>query len=284
MACIFVASLVIYFKHGVPSRLNGISLAQNMQLTSKEHASSCLNLLPHSNYNNNICQRTQNPKIAIIGDSHAGHLFEGFLHSGINQFNQVMAIGRGSCLPVLGIESAANCKEVIEAAVQAIEALPSIDTILLSAYYKFDFPLGAKSDLKKQNDLFLAGYSAIIDRLSQSGRQVYFVEDVPALDFNPEACLKRPLRLPYSSHSKCEIGIDKVVNQRLDYQRLINELVALNPNLTILRTMDVFCDRGICRALDDGVPLYKDFNHLSSEGSLKVATSLISQIVPKHGK
>lgn len=42
-----------------------------------------------------ICATTPSPKVAIIGDSHAGHLFNGFSHSRNNNFNKVVVMGGG---------------------------------------------------------------------------------------------------------------------------------------------------------------------------------------------
>jgi peptidoglycan/LPS O-acetylase OafA/YrhL len=278
MACLGSAGYAIHALDGVPTRFAGSDIEPAELPKPTRAVTICRRSLPHADYKNNICRHTATPHLAIIGDSHAGHLFEGFLRSDDDVFSQVMVMGRGACPPVLGIESQPGCLAIIETAVAIIEATPSIETVLLSAYYASEFPNAPKDDRTSQERLFLAGYGAMIERLTRSGRRVYFVEDVPTLDFNPEMCMKRPLRLPYSNHGQCQIAFERVQKQRANYDRLISELAARNPTLSILRTRDFFCDREVCRAKVDGNLMYKDFNHLTKAGSIHLARRLIPQL------
>jgi hypothetical protein len=245
---------------------------------------SCLDQLPHNEYNNNICKRTEAPRIAIIGDSHAGHLFEGFLASGDAAFSQVMAVGRGSCPPVLGVATLPGCNDVLESALALIEQTPTVDDVLLAAYYAAEFKDAPKEDIAAQEALFQRGYGAMISRLAAAGKRVWFVKDVPTLDFNPAACVKRPLRLPYSSHAECSLPLSKLLTQRAEYDRVSGALATAHPGLGMLETRDVFCDDQACRAVIDGRVQFKDFNHLSDDGSRRLAAVLVSRMRTEHAK
>jgi peptidoglycan/LPS O-acetylase OafA/YrhL len=280
IVCLGGTGYGIYLADGIDTRLKASNEHPNPSEVSpnlpKNH--SCLEFLPYSSYNNNICQGTATPRIAIIGDSHAGHLFEGFLRSKDAIFSQVLVIGRGSCPPLLDVETLPGCQEVVSAALTIIEQTPTIEIVLLSSYYTFEFKGIPKDDKRGKEYLLMQGYGKLIARLEKMGKRVYFIKDVPTLNFNPEMCMKRPLRLPYSSHSECRIPLEYYLTQRAEYNRQVVSLISQNPKLRLLETRDVFCDQLNCYAVVDGVVQYKDFNHLSGHGSERLAESIIAQL------
>lgn len=279
VACLGGAGYGIHLGGGLGSRLPpSVGIHEQLEATGSGAAGSCLDALPPDRYRNNICRRTTAPRVAIVGDSHAGHLFDGFRQSGDKVFGQVLVVGRGSCPPVLGVGTLPGCEEVMKAALRVIEVTPSVEFVLLSSYHDAVFMGAPKDDRTAQEALFLRGHGEFVRRLWTMGKPVYFVQDVPTLDFNPEMCLKRPLRLPYSAHAECAIPASRHRAARAGYDRQVARLIDQEPGLRLLETGSVFCNDQRCTAIGGDGILFKDFNHLSGEGSRRVARSLIAQM------
>lgn len=217
-----------------------------------------------------FCGKTSNePNIAILGDSHAGHLYYGFANNSNVFFNKVSLLG--ICPPLLGTfdsTSEPDCDEQILNSIKWIQEHPSIKIVIIS---HFSGRLDTSNEEKINS--YLNGYSKTFSALRKLGKKIIYVIDVPVLSFNPEACVERPVRLPGYENNKNCTEYPEVV--RSSYDTFVKTLKNKFQDVFFYNPSKVFCNNGKCKAILDGYIQYNDTNHLSIWGSKSVVDDLI---------
>lgn len=225
--------------------------------------------------NETCLTRSASPEIMIMGDSHA-MAFNSATYAGRSSLNTITVSGY-SCLPFTKYISP-NCIAVTNLALDITKSLNSISTVLLvniggDSYHADKFKDGENTI--DADAAFLAGYSDVISRLIALKKRVIFVVDVPDLDFDPKACMKRrPLSLTNKASFNCSTARTYVENRNKKYREFMTELTRRNPALLVYDSQKVFCDDTWCSAGDGSNIFYFDTNHLSVSGSERVLTDL----------
>ena len=225
-----------------------------------------------------FCSSTGAPNVAIVGDSHAGHLFWGFTHSDDPYFREALLIGAGSCPPALGFENRIGCTKALNAAFERVNQSPAIQYVLLGAYYD----LFATVDDPRAKELF-QGYVKTFKTLEAAGKRVVFVRDPPTLAFDPEICIsRRPVEVAYPTIFRkpafCTATRDHDRKSHAAYDQFVGALAQAAPEVLFYDPAGALCDGGVCRMFDQGRLLYGDFNHLSIYGSELVVRDFVSRI------
>lgn len=197
--------------------------------------------------------------VAVIGDSHAEHLFIG-LAEGLSNKNVVYFLRNG--IPVV---SNADFSDIFN----YINSEPSVRKVILT----FCFYCRDRKDLSK-NLLETA------QMLVMNGKQVYLTDDVPYFTFDPKFCkFQRPL----SSEKNCSEERVYFDREYLLYKPILNEVLKIDPRINIIETSKFFCDESKCKMEMDDLLLYRDKNHLNINGS-KFVGHLINLKVPRLGE
>ncbi|MAP77437.1 MAG: acyltransferase family protein [Pseudomonadota bacterium] len=211
----------------------------------------------------------------LWGDSHALSLAHGYDLAAKELGLSGRFLARSECPPALGSReyraSRVSCGEFNEAVVRYLERHPEIQQVILvgvwSSYVGNDTAQGtAKSDTG-----FEAGLTRSIDYLVNSERRVTVVEQVPLIDYSVPQTLARAawygrdleLRLPRERHET-----------RMAESQLVFDALAEQYPIQRINLADRLCDAGGCNVELDGLPLYRDSNHLSKWGSTTVAQEL----------
>ncbi len=243
-----------------------------------------------------------NPSVAMIGDSHADHLFVG-LHQ--NSSENWLLMGRNSCPPIstpvnkdqldANVGEYKDCRRSFDFMINTILAQKTITTVgisFLSPYY-FSLPYAKQHrliarlpGLLPQTEIAALkpeAYAEISDglrttilRLQNGGKRVVIIEDIPEMPFSPNACLNawKPLEIL----QKCGVTREENMRRTVHYRALLDSFKQEFPAIKIIRTKDVFCNDELCSPIQNGRMLYRDSHHLSVIGSEIVGKRIIDQL------
>jgi peptidoglycan/LPS O-acetylase OafA/YrhL len=216
-----------------------------------------------------FCHKTDtNPKVAIIGDSHAGHLFYGFANSNNENYNKVIILGAGGCMPTLGVVARPGCDQQLDIAIDFIKKTDSIELVILSGFYG---DLGLKEENVLSNK-HIDGYKKTVEKLQSFDKKIIFVIDTPSFKNSKIAqlCAPKPLPIRAYFHNYPDFcyGLEGAdLHPQNLYEKFIEELrhqvknvLFYNPNLNL-------CPEGKCNLFHERKLLYTDSNHLSIYGS-----------------
>lgn len=186
--------------------------------------------------------------LAIIGDSHADHLFIG-VAEGLPEAN-VAAYTHGSMPYLSNNEFNDIFRQVI--------ADDHVKTVILAAYW-------SKRVTRVPNGINFANeFVKTVDALTIANKKVFIAEDVPDFSFDPKKC---KYSRPFSQADGCVEGNKAFYKKYKRYYPIFESLAKNNPKVQILETASYFCDSNNCAMAKDGNIFYRDNNHLNIIGS-----------------
>jgi hypothetical protein len=201
-------------------------------------------------------QSKDDPKvdIAIIGDSHAEHIFIG-LAEGLRDKNVAFFI-RNSAPYLSNPEYSAIYAHII--------ADPNIKQVVLTMWW-----IGRITGSTKAEILKAAG--ALID----AGKEVFITDDVPNFPFDPQKCKGR--RWLSTSDPTCTMSQAAATEQA--YVHILKDIVKTDSRIKLISTQTLLCDGRDCNMARNGKLLYRDYNHLNVNGSKYVGEELAKEIL-----
>jgi hypothetical protein len=222
------------------------------------------------------CSSTAAPNVAVIGDSHAAHLYYGFVHSADAHFRQAMLIGAGGCWPTLDAEVGENCNKQLVIALDTIRHTPTIKFVVMAGYY---MPLAAPGD-PLEPKLF-EGYLKTFKALHAMAKRPIFVIDPPTLRSDPESCLRsRPIEKFFPTFflkpAFCYGAQGQELRSHAEYDKFVAALRKADDHVDFYNPAELFCANGKCKVFESQQLLYYDWNHLSASGSEYLVKDLIS--------
>lgn len=195
--------------------------------------------------------------VAIIGDSHAEHLFPG-LAARLPESN-VVFYGKGA-LPFL---SSGEFDRIFE----SVLGDKNISVVLLTARWSTkikEYPI----------DKWTYELAETIAKLTGAGKQVYITDDIPVFNFMPYIC-KYDRRLWVKN--RCDEA-DHHTNAA--YLPVLEAIAATTGGgrVGVIKTYDLFCHQAFCSMARDGVLFFRDDHHLNVFGSTVVANAIAENI------
>lgn len=181
--------------------------------------------------------------VAVIGDSHAQHLFPGIADEMAGS-NVVIYAKKG--LPLL------NNSE-FDKIFQHLINDRNITTVIMAAHW------GAGMTADTETDLLKA-----VGMLAAANKTIYILDDVPTFSFEPSKC-KFAGRLWQKNN--CAQDINSFHQQLQSFWPIQKSLAEKNRNVKIIRIGDYFCGETSCSMAKDGILFYRDNNHLNIGGS-----------------
>lgn len=234
------------------------------------------------------------PTIALIGDSHANHLFNGLAKYYSGSSENILNLG--GWLPIWNVENGSIGeqaqrvlrRQTMEKILDEVSASPSIHTLVLAfrenavnnttrsyAPYTNYWKLINHPTITNEGEMLTIGMRETLKRLEKTGKRIIWVEDIPGLDFNPKECLDaRPIRLTKHRTSPCGIEKVKFEGYAKPYHAIVGQLSAEFPQVKVFHPSSYLCDDFFCFAVKDGQMLYRDDNHLSDQGSSHIGQKL----------
>lgn len=195
--------------------------------------------------------------IALVGDSHAEHLFLGMAEALPSK--NVVYYNLNST-PVI---SNPQFKSIFSFVLENKDIHEVVLTMYWYQRYK-SIPLG--SNLEQE-------LLKTIDALLKSGKKVLLVDDVPSFPFPPEKCQGQ--RWLSRKNPSCEMSADEVRKQSETYIETLNIITKKRPNVLILNIGKYLCDNKVCSMTMGDKILYRDPNHLNLEGSRLIGRRLV---------
>ena len=240
--------------------------------------------------------------IAVIGDSHAGHLYAGLTAQNID--DDGIAVFPAACaIPLMGVEATpeavkkdpfrANSGHLLSEGFDYILRHQNIKKVLLSHATRCSWHSvmdGFNPDNHNFESVLHDGFLRTYEALSNAGKEIFVVLDNPAYRGEIFAKCKasvvaRPSVIPDLLASKNAKNCSIELSEREDKERIDNwsqiarETARGYKNIHFIDLAEAFCNNGMCSMLDQkGNMLYGDSNHLNAKGSIYVAPFIIRQL------
>ena len=202
-----------------------------------------------------LCGQTQPGKpvqLAILGDSHAGHLFSGL--AGALPNTNVAYYAHSLKPPVA---DGGDMSRSIDRVAQD----PAIEIVVVNAFWAAYFLSG---DLLPQT----------LRDLTQSGKKVFVTDDVPDFPFGADQCKYgfSPL-LPIE---RCTQSYEDFAQKYATYYPQLEAAVNQVPGVELLNSAQYFCDQETCSMKIDGTLVYADDDHMNHQGSAFLIEQLLA--------
>ena len=230
--------------------------------------------------------RAGEPAIALVGDSHADHLFPGIAAASGADW---LLLSQPGCPPVQGVRvhppgATDTCFDSNDLTGRLVTAMPSVKTVVLAfrgaAYTGVSRQMAlepangtARADV---DDLLAYGLDRELQLLEAAGRQVVIVLAVPDLEFDPAACVDlRSFRLVQQPRRNCVVSRSSAAAKQFRYRAIVSRLAAAHPEVRVYDLFPVLCDERWCYGSRGDELLYRDNNHLNISGSRLVAADFV---------
>ncbi len=188
--------------------------------------------------------------IALVGDSHAEHLFLGIADA--LPAKNVAFYTKGAPA-FLGRPEFVNIFE-------SIMSSKSIRHIVVASLWEAasaGVPEGSSLDKE---------ISFLIDALTKAGKKVYIAEDTPIFDFTGNECKR--YRWFGWKNPRCEVGADWEMRHYDRYISALRHATQGRADVKLLEVLKHFCDANACSMINGNEILYRDTNHLNVKGSI----------------
>jgi peptidoglycan/LPS O-acetylase OafA/YrhL len=270
-----------------------------LTLLTSQAVRNCMKLFPEWTQLTDapcLLQNASNTAWALVGDSHAGHLFSGLvqLRASLGEEAGGVAVFGASCsAPFIdtstgiktkkGLQLRENAYQLINKAYDHIIHDPKVRVVILAHQPGCSY-LDAKNirdpDNTDYQDALFQGMTRTFAALREAKKGVLILLDNPQLSYDPKRCSLRPFRLTAKGEDFCvfpRAHLDQQVSYK-NYRALITRAAQQYPEVRVLDLSERFCDEKQCAIAKDNTLFYQDKSHLTKDGSLYVAEWLIPKI------
>ncbi|MAV91504.1 MAG: hypothetical protein CL676_08780 [Bdellovibrionaceae bacterium] len=259
-------------------------------LEMKQAEALCKKIYPQwFEWTDNPCRIQQRPNtIAIVGDSHGEHLYEGMIKK-LQRSNESLALFAASCAaPFLNVSTGLSDLryqklrnknwKLENLALEHAAKDPQIHTVILSHNPFCSFGEGNAIDMENPQEkdfrvVLKMGLRRTLKYLLEHNKSVVLVLDNPELPFDPESCLRRKSSLKETS---CEF--EGTSESREFFNKMVQSVLREFPTVRQVDLSEAFCKKGRCSPWIHGQMMYKDRSHLNFIGSEYVAPLILNQI------
>ena len=314
MAIIGGTGFAIMRQEGFPSRVDDPDqpLIDVSELRMEDDGRRCLESIPDwkkLSENLDITQcRFQRPSgkntIAVIGDSHGGHLYAG-LTAETGENDGVAVFPAGCAVPLIGLHAAAdpwsvrvyperkNSEYLISEAFFYILSHKNIKKVVL-AHNPVCSWKNVIDTYNRRNHSFYSilkdGFDRTYSTLTKAGKEIYVVLDNPYQGTDNwlrcrSAVIQRPVEIPeflVSGNARACSTKPEALPERetVHFWNIVSRKSALGyRNIHFIDMEQIFCRNGTCSMLDDdGHLLYRDGDHLNIRGSFHAAPFVMNEL------
>jgi len=220
-------------------------------------------------------QADKPPTVALVGDSHAFHVAAGLTKYYSARGENLLMMG--TRIPYFGLEGNAN-DPYQQATPQMLElalTTDSIRTVIISTMLKH---YGGT----EENKLLDKQLRATLRKYVDAGKRVIYFYDVPTLDFEPRACIKRAGIASSTTKRDCSMA-------RADYEKAVqthNEIVGAIlkefPMVESFAPAKYLCNNTRCMGMVGDKLMYRDTNHLTYDGDLYIGAKFAEEQAAKQ--
>ncbi|MBH1964876.1 MAG: acyltransferase [Comamonadaceae bacterium] len=122
---------------------------------------------------------------------------------------------------------------------------------------------------------WIEGTRRLMDRLAPSAKAIYLIEANPILGFNGPECLRK--HSPQAIDEQACVGTADNTPY-IHVAALLKPLASSSSKIRWLETSGLVCPAGKCRAIRDGVVVFRDSQHLTTSFVSRAAPHFLQQI------
>jgi hypothetical protein len=229
--------------------------------------------------------------IAIIGDSHAGHLYSGL--SEVADNDGVAAFPTNCAIPLIGLSTSPNSAHLMSEGFSYILSHNNIKKVIIAHSPWCSWGNKVVDTLNPNNhdhdSIIHDGFVRTFKALTEAGKEVYVTLDSPVYFKSwlncKAAAIRRPTNLPdflsvknskYCSVKQSEREDKEMVD---GWNKVVFEAANEYKSIQFIDLGEAFCKQGICSTLDaKGKMLYRDESHFNISGSIYAAQFIIQQL------
>ena len=221
------------------------------------------------------CQTGDSPEILVWGDSFAMHLIPGILAS--NPDAEIIQITQSVCGPIVGMARtnskyprawAEECVQFNDSVIAWLRENPGVKYVVLgspfSQYFGENNVLVNGEIIPADKAVAIAYLEATLSLLSEMGAKPVVFAPPPSNGEDIGNCL---VKNAFFEGGGVDCRIKTSVYK--DVQKDVLELLeVIGKRYPVVYVSDVLCDDTFCATDVEGVFIYRDFGHLSIEGSM----------------
>ena len=226
---------------------------------------------------------------AVWGDSHGEAILPAINLSAKRLSHKGVFVGKGGCLSLLGAYQARQgfegCIDNANVFMRYLSAHPEINTVILASRWAV-YAMGESfknekgytvyikdSDteaisLAENKRVFSRAMQRTLEKLSSLGLQIVFVGQVPETEWIIPVATARAKQLAHQLEFRPKFA---------DYwerQNFVMDVIRQNRQryaLKVVQPYKALCDEDYCRVYENGIPMYRDSNHLSRTHANKLS-------------
>jgi peptidoglycan/LPS O-acetylase OafA/YrhL len=205
----------------------------------------------------------QAPTVALIGDSHAYHVVAGLSKYYGERGENLLYLG--TRIPFFGVKPGVNDRYQ-EATPQMLDlalATPSIKTVVISTILKLN-------NDTEEGKLLVEQFRTTLRKYVDAGKQVIYFYDVPTLDFDPRACIKRAGIASSTTNRDCSMAAAEYRKTVEAHNEIVASVLKEFPIITTFAPATYLCNEARCQGMIDKKLMYRDTNHLTYDGDLYI--------------
>lgn len=225
------------------------------------------------------------PEFLFWGDSHARAAAPAINQSALKYGVTGYFSSMPGCPPLLGIDKKdqyrGGCSGYNDMVIQYITDHPEIKTVILSARWnmsadgrRFKNEEGAtkyqvdvwENTLGSSADLFELGLTRTVEKLSQVGRKVVIVTGIPEIGYDVPSALAIASRTGRDLNAIIAPTMAEYQDRNKISLSIINKLSS-EYSILLIQPQQALCNEKICIVEQDGMPLYRDDDHLTTYGA-----------------
>lgn len=240
------------------------------------------------------------PKLVVLGDSHAHAAWPGLADLADRRGMDAVLLASSSCPPLPGFAfnqartPETHCDIQIRQRFDIMERDDSIQHVVLltrgptymhgEAERPFTEDTIRTAETLNPNDRdmedFRAGLRSLLEHLDTQEHieRVIVVPENPELDFQPKDTVPRPFDMWGLSLGEASVPRELHELRMGAYQMALRDAAESSDKAVYADTDPLFCGRRRCRAFMDGEYIYADDDHLSVEGSGRLAAHIEAAI------
>lgn len=212
----------------------------------------------------------QAPTVALIGDSHAYHVVAGLTKYYGERGENLLYLG--TRIPYFDVKAGLN-DQYQEATPQMLElalSTKSIRTVVLSTIHKLNTDTEEGRQLVEQ-------FRTTLRKFTDAGKQVIYLYDVPTLNFDPRACIKRAGIASSTTNRDCTMVAADFHKNVGAHNEIVASVLKDFPTITTFNPAAYLCNESHCKGMIDQKLMYRDTNHLTYDGDLYIGTKFAEE-------
>ena len=228
-----------------------------------------------------ILKNGKSPTLAIIGDSHAGHLASGLKKALSDSNENPLVLLSPGCYPATTqpneFERFLKCdKDFIDKALAHVSQDPGIKRVIFSGYgnlelHKYKVHQTHKLDPAEteiRENLLLNGLRDSVGIMLTAGKKLMLISDNPEMIEHPAHCSTKFARWLGICPQRVALSDVNVRAEHMD--RIISDLQEFYPALQVFDPRSVLCDEEFCYSGSEETNWYQTRDHLTPAGSVEL--------------